>query len=137
VNDAKVLVEGMSPDDLLAMPGSDLDALLLDRERIVFSVGSAEVLGAFRVDGAALVVELGHVDGGGEGVLRTLTILARRYAQRRGLTEVEWLVHAVSCPRPNLKLRRVLDRRGFKVERVAQGGDVYRLKETLVVGGTR
>lgn len=79
------------------------------------------------------VVELGHIDGGGEGVLRTLKVLAHQYAAQRGLHRIEWLVHAVHCPRPNLKLRRVLERCGFRVERVADAGEVYRLEEAVGV----
>jgi hypothetical protein len=34
-------------------------------------------------------------------------------AASRALLGVEWIVHAVSCAKPNLKLRRVLERRGL------------------------
>jgi hypothetical protein len=127
----EVLVEGMAPSQLLDLRDQDLDALLFSKERIVFSVGSAEVLGGFRVHERTLVVELGHVDGGGEGVLRVLWLLARRYARRRGIAEIDWLVHAVHCPHPNLKLRRVLERRGFTVEAHPVAGQVYRLVERV------
>lgn len=30
--------------------------------------------------------------------------LARRFADARGLDSIEWIVHAVSCAKPNLKL---------------------------------
>jgi hypothetical protein len=36
----------------------------------------------------------------------------------RKLEGTEWIVHAVSCAKPNLKLRKVLDRRGFVVEEI-------------------
>jgi len=56
-----------------------------------------------------LIVELGQIDGGGEGVLPTLTSLAQRYAEKRGLRKVEWIIHALNCAEPNLKLRRVME----------------------------
>jgi len=34
-------------------------------------------------------------------------------------------VHAVSCAKPNLKLRRVLDRRGFVVREIPGFGEAY------------
>jgi len=44
---------------------------------------------------------------------------------RRGLSAVEWIVHAVNCARPNPKLRRVLERRGFEVRDIAGIGEAY------------
>lgn len=127
---SEILVEGIPARELLALPGAELDALLLGRERIVFSVGTATVLGAFRVREESLTVELGHIDGGGEGVLRALRLMAHRYAHDRGIEQIVWLVHAVNCPRPNPKLRRVLEKRGFLVQDVPRTGRVYRLVET-------
>lgn len=127
---SEILIEGMSARDLLALPAGELDALLLRPERIVFSVGTAEVLGTFRVRERLLTIEFGHIDGGGEGVLQALRSMAHCYARDRRLTRIEWLVHAVSCPRPNPKLRRVLEKRGFSVQEVPAVGSVYRLVET-------
>jgi hypothetical protein len=91
----------------------------------VFQVGTADILGRFWVADGSLVLELGHIDGGGEGVLPTISGLAKRYAQRRGLVALDWRVHALNCARPNLKLRRVLERRGFVVADVAGTGPCY------------
>jgi len=126
-----VLIEGLTARQLLELPGSELDVLLLTENPIVFAIGSARVLGRARLEPTRLVVELAHVDGGGEGALRGLWCLANAYARRRGVAEVEWLVHAVTCAHPNLKLRRVLDRRGFTVQHVDGIGDVYRLVHPL------
>lgn len=81
----------------------------------MFRAGSAEILGEFKIKGESLVVELAQIDGGGEGVLPTLISLARRYAKKRGLKKVQWIVHALNCAEPNLKLRRVMERRGFQI----------------------
>lgn len=126
-----VYLEGLSPDELLAWAPAELEQLILGGEPLVFRAGTAEVLGRFEVQGPRLVVELAQVDGGGEGVLPTLWSVAERYARAQGLAEVEWIVHALRCARPNLKLRRVLVRRGFVVEEVEGAGEVYRLVQAL------
>lgn len=132
---AEILIEGLLPREIFRLPDADLDALLLRTEPIVFSVGSASILASFRVRGSALVIELGHIDGGGEGVLRTLWLLAEQYATKRELGEIDWLVHAVRCPHPNVKLRRVLEKRGFSVQDVPGTGCVYRLIQRVRRGG--
>jgi hypothetical protein len=98
---------------------------------MVFRIGSAEILGHFRIASDTLVLELGHIDGGGEGALPTLAALATRYAKREGLAFLEWQVHAVHCARPNLKLRRVLERRGYAVRRIEGVGECYFLRQAL------
>jgi hypothetical protein len=128
-----VTIEGLTPEQLLARPREELNALVLSGKPLVFRVGTAEVLGSFRVADGMLVLELAHIDGGGEGVLPTLAVLAERYAQREGLRALEWRVHAVNCARPNPKLRRVLERRGFQVTEVPGCGPCYRLVQQVGV----
>lgn len=60
-------------------------------------------------------------------MLLTLTSLAHRYAKQRGLKRVEWVVHALNCAEPNLKLRRVMERRGFQIVDVEGVGKAYYL----------
>ena len=119
------LLEGYTPDELLGLHDATLDAIALSGETLVFRVGSAEILGRFGIEGGTLVIELGHIDGGGEGALPTLSAVARRYARRRGLDAIEWRVPAVHCARPNLKLRRVLVRRSFAIREIAGVGECY------------
>lgn len=78
-----------------------------------------------------MTAELAHIDGGGEGVLSTITTALRRIAERRGLREVEWLVYATNCATPNPRLRRVLERSGYHAERDDKRGDLYRRIEDL------
>ena len=118
-------IEGYTPDEILDLPDEQLDALVLSGEPLVFRAGSAEILGEFTIRGGSLLVELAQIDGGGEGVLPALTSLAHRYAQRRGLEKVEWVVHALNCAKPNPKLRRVMERRGFVVTDVEGVGEAY------------
>jgi hypothetical protein len=127
----EILFEGFRSDEILRLPSETLRQLVLLNEPIVFRVGSATILGRFAVTPGNLVVELAQIEGGGEGVLPSLAALARRYAELSGLSTVEWIVHAVSCANPNLKLRRVLGRRGFRVEQVGDAGLAYHLVESV------
>jgi hypothetical protein len=124
-------IEGYSTDEILSLPNEQLDALVLSGEPLVFRAGSAEILGEFRIKGESLIVELAQIDGGGEGVLPTLTSLANRYAKQRGLKKVEWIVHALNCAEPNAKLRRVMERRGFQVTDVESVGKAFHLVSVI------
>ena len=107
------------------MPEQQIDAFVVCNEPVAFRVGSAEILGQFRINNDSLVVELAHIDGGGEGVLPTIWSLAERYATKKELQTVEWIVHAVDCAEPNPRLRRVLELRGFKIENVSGVGEAF------------
>lgn len=126
-----VLIEGLSPDELLDLPDEEIEALVLTGKPLTFRAGTAEILGQFKLRDERLVVELAHIDGGGEGVLATLSLVARALARRRGSTELEWVVHATNCARPNPKLLRVLDRRGFEIREVRDRGVCYHRVERV------
>ena len=121
----KIDIEGYTPEEILDLPDDQLDALVLSGEPLVFHAGTAEILGEFKIKGESLIIELAQIDGGGEGVLPTLTSLTHRYAKRRGLKKVEWVVHALNCAEPNLKLRRVIERRGFQIVDLEGFGKAY------------
>ena len=120
-----ITFNGLTSDEILALPDEVLERSVLSGEELVFEAGSAEVLGRFWISKRSLVLELGHIDGGGEGVLPTIAALAQRFATRRRLETIDWRVHAVNCPKPNLKLRRLLERRGFRITDVAGTGVCY------------
>jgi len=128
---AEVLIEGFTPAEIQAIPDAQLDSLVFTDTPVVFRAGTAEVLAQFVIRNARLIAELAHIDGGGEGVLPTITTLLRALARRRQLAEIEWLVYATNCARPNPKLRRVLMMSGFEVERHEAKGDCYRLVERV------
>ena len=121
----QITIEGLAPAELLALPDADIEALVFTGEPIAFRMGSAELLGEFRLDDDLLTVELAHIEGGGEGVLPTLWILVERYARARELDEIEWIVYATNCANPNPKLRPLLERRGFKIRDVPGRGAAY------------
>ena len=126
-----LLLEGYTPDEILALPNDELQAMVLRDQPLVFKVGSASILGRFKATEETLVIELGHIDGGGEGALPSLASLANRYAKREGLAFIEWRVHAVHCAKPNLKLRHLLERRGFVVREVPGAGECYWLRASI------
>jgi hypothetical protein len=127
----EVLFEGFRDEEILNLPKEAVEQLIFLGEPIVFRAGSALLLGSFKIDSDRLVIELAQIEGGGEGVLMSLGSIARRYAKLHGLSGVEWTVHAVSCAKPNLKLRRVLERRGFKVENILGAGEAYHFLDSL------
>ena len=112
----QLLIEGLTPDELLALPADDLEQLILTGQPLVFRVGTATVLGQFVVQDKRLTVELAHIEGGGEGALPAIASLAQRYSRQRQLNAIDWFVYATDCSRPNPKLRRVLLSRGFTIQ---------------------
>jgi hypothetical protein len=127
----KVLFEGLREEEILNLPREIVEQLILLGEPLVFRIGSAVVLGSFKIDTNRLVIELVQIEGGGEGVLPALASLAKRYTKLQQLSQIEWIVHALSCAKPNLKLRRVLERRGFVISQVAGVGEAYHLIDSV------
>lgn len=123
----QINIEGYTPDEILRLPKDQFDAMVFAGTPLVFRAGSAEILGEFKIRDGSLVIELAQIDGGGEGVLPTLGLLAQRYAKDNGIRRIEWVVHALNCAKPNLKLRRLLERRGFTVTNVEGIGEAYYL----------
>jgi len=124
-------IEGYSADEILNLPDEQVDEFVLCGRPIVFRAGSAEILGEFKINDESLIVELAQIDGGGEGILPTLSSLAQRYAKKRGLQKVDWIVHALNCAEPNLLLRRVMERRGFQIVDIEGGGQAFYLVEEI------
>ncbi len=125
-----ILIEGMTAQQIAELTPAELDGFVLSAQPIVFRAGTSEILAQFTVEGDTLRLELGHIDGGGEGVLPVLASAARKCARNRALQTIDWVVYAVSCPRPNLKLRRVLERRGFQKE-TFNGIEAFRMMERV------
>jgi hypothetical protein len=121
----EIVIEGYTFEELLKLTDDQLAAFVFTDEPLLFRAGTATLLGQFHLHANRLTVELAQIEGGGEGVLPTLLRLTERYAQQRGLREVEWVVHALTCAQPNLKLRRALQRRGFVVREVPGIGLAY------------
>ena len=129
---SEVLFEGYTEEEILTLPKEQVEAMILTGETVVFRAGTAEILGEFRVDNNRLRIELAQIEGGGEGVLLRLGALATRFGHLNQLSAIEWIVHAVHCAKPNLKLRRVLERRGFVVSKLPAIGEAYYLLEPII-----
>jgi hypothetical protein len=127
----EVTFEGLTEGEILHLPSDQVEALIVIGEPLVFRAGSAVILGSFRLRSNRLIIELAQIEGGGEGVLISLASLAQRYAKLNGLSEIEWIVHAVSCAKPNPKLRRVLERRGFEISQVEGVGEAYHFIDSI------
>ncbi len=127
----RILIEGYSPEELLRALEGENEALVFSGQPLVFKLGSANVLGQFAITDSTLVLELAQIDGGGEGILPVLASLSERFARKRGLRTIEWLVYAVHCANPNLKLRRVLERKGFTLRTPPGKGECYFLRVDL------
>ncbi|RJS13941.1 hypothetical protein DRW03_35590 [Corallococcus sp. H22C18031201] len=126
-----ILIEGYTSDEVLRLAEQEIAALVLTGAPIVICIGTAELLGCFSLQPDTLLVELAHIDNGGEGILPSFWRLMRRFAQARGIGRIEWMVHAVRCARPNIKLRRALLRRGFIVRTLPGIGEAYHLLDPL------
>ena len=126
-----VLIEGYSVEEILAFPNEELDRFVFCGEPIVFRAGTAEILGKFERTEDRVILELAHIDGGGEGALPAVGALASRYAAKEQLAFVEWRVHAVHCANPNPKLRHVLERRGFEIKEVEGIGECCHLVQAI------
>lgn len=123
-----ITFEGYSPGELLEIPDNVFDSFVFIDEPLVFKAGSAEILGEFRIEANSLIIELAQIDGGGEGILPTLWILSEKIARKRNLDSVEWIVHALTCAKPNLKLRRILELKGFEIKDVGGNTEAYYYK---------
>lgn len=121
----QIFIEGYTLDEVFHFPLPELEAFIFTGEPIELKIGSAKILAQFQKTECTLTLELAQIDGGGEGVLLTLALLVEKYAQLTNLTEIHWIVHAVHCARPNIKLRRMLIRKGFQIKEMEGFGLVY------------
>lgn len=121
----RIDMEGYTPEQILNLSDEEFEGIIFVGKPIVFRVGTAEILGEFQLQNAKLIIELAQIEGGGEGVLPVIASLSRKYARKKDLTEIEWIVHALNCAEPNLKLRHVMERKGFTVKEIEGIGKAY------------
>lgn len=112
-------------DEVFHFPLPELEALIFTDEPIELKSESAKILAQFQKTEWTLRLELAHIDGQGEGVL-----LVEKYAQLANLTEIHWIVHAVHCAKPNIRLRRMLIWKGFQLKELDEFGLVYFRNQT-------
>lgn len=122
---AKISIEGESINEILEWPEEYFDEFILIDKPMVFTIGSAEVLGQFALSDSELIVELAQIDGGGEGVLPTITKIAKHIARIKEKRKISCIVHAIDCAKPNLKLRAHLEKTGFTIVNLPRKGKAY------------
>ena len=122
---SRINIEGVTVQEILDWPIEYYDELVLIDEPIVVNIGSAEVLGQFAIQDNSLIVELAHIDGGGEGVLPAVSRISKNIAKVKSVSKIEFVVHAVNCAIPNLKLRAHLEKTGFTIKNVKGKGEAY------------
>ncbi|MEM7335705.1 MAG: hypothetical protein AAF490_26745, partial [Chloroflexota bacterium] len=123
--------EGFTIEEILTLPNNEFDTYVFTEDVLLFKAGSSEILGRFQLLPDRLIIELAEIHGGGEGVLPTLVITSKKIAKKRGISLLEWRIHAVTCVNPNLKLRRVLEKRQFKVVNHEIVGQIYHKVESV------
>lgn len=124
-------IEGYSAEEILNLPDEQIDSFVFINEPIIFKIGTSEILGEFKINNQSLIVELAQIEGGGEGVLPLLFMLAKKYALKRNLEKVEWIVHALNCAKPNPKLRPLMERKGFTIENIEGIGQAYYYSQNI------
>ena len=73
MNRREILFEGLAEHEILGLPPEEVNGMILIGEPIIFRAGSATILGSFKVAENRLIIELAQIDGGGEGVLLSLS----------------------------------------------------------------
>jgi hypothetical protein len=124
-----IRIEGMTAEEVLALPSAEVRRYLADGAPLVLQVGTSQVLAEFSHRPQVLHVVLAHIDGGGEGVLRLLHRLLHAHARREGLARIHWTVTAVNCASPNAKLGRLLNRMAFRRQATPAGEAYVRVDE--------
>lgn len=120
-----ILFEGYTQEEILALSDDEIEAWIFVDDPIIFKVGTAEILAKVEIVDSSLVIELAQIDGGGEGILMKIGILARKYARKHKLQTIEWIVHSLDCLDPNPKLNPMLERAGFSIQEVPNKGKAY------------
>lgn len=77
----EILFEGLTSEAILKLPPQQIEQLVLTGEPVIFTAGSARILGEFRRSSDRLNVTLAQIEGGGEGVLPALTMLIEKFAR--------------------------------------------------------
>ncbi|SFV71773.1 hypothetical protein MNB_SV-13-1380 [hydrothermal vent metagenome] len=126
-----IKIEGESLEKILQWDEYTFYDLVLIDIPIVLNIGSAEVLGQFVVKNNILVIELAQIDGGGEGVLPTIHRVAKYIAELKNIFEINYIVHAINCAEPNMKLRSHLEKRGFLIKDIPNKGEAYFKSEKI------
>ena len=129
----RLLIDGMSELELLELAkDKEFQEIIFMDKPLIFTAGTSEILGQFKREEDSMEIILSHIDGGGEGVLLRITNLFREFGKQQGINEIDWIVHAADCPKPNPKLKRILELKGFEMVNHERDGLVYQKVEQLI-----
>lgn len=120
-----IRLEGVTLEELRALSPEDQDALVPFGRAVTFHLGSANILAEFVERDGGLVVNLAHIDGGGEGVLLALWKLILGWAKARHRPFVRWNVFAATCADPNPRLLEFLRTNGFDEVEDPEHGRIF------------
>lgn len=127
-----ILIDGLSPDELLDLvKDPEYEAMIFIDEPIIFKIGTSTVLAQLEKTDRSIVIEISHIEGGGEGVLVTLNSTLKKYCRLKDIETLEWFIYATNCVNPNPKLGRVLVLKGYRVVNDAVRGEVYFKREVV------
>lgn len=128
----EILIEGFNSEELKELSASvEFQEIVFSNKPLIINAGSSEILGSFKRNAVELEVTLSHITGGGEGVLLKVMNLFREFGRQNGKERIIWKVHAVSCPKPNPKLPRILEMKKFKIVDDTIDGSIYQKIESL------
>jgi hypothetical protein len=131
MNNKEIKVEGYTKEEINNFSDEMIDAYLFTGETIILKIGTAEILGIFQIMNNRIIIELAQIDGGGEGILPLISSLIEKFAVRRNIKEIEWIVHALNCAKPNKRLHKILELKGFIIEDVPNYCKAYHLIKYL------
>ncbi|GGZ42309.1 hypothetical protein [Asticcacaulis endophyticus] len=118
-------IEGVTLSELREMSRKDQDALVAFDRPLTFRMGTATILTQFEQSDGGLIVNLVHIDGGGEGILLRLWKLIDQWAKQREYGFVRWNVFAATCTTPNPRLQFFLQAKGFAECDDAKHGRIF------------
>ncbi|HYF03232.1 MAG TPA: hypothetical protein VEC36_07640 [Patescibacteria group bacterium] len=128
----EILIEGNNANQLLEMLDEpSFKNEIISGKPIVFKIGNAQILAQFEENDNSAVIDLVHIDGGGEGVLLAFINLAKSYCRTNNIHKTYWYIHARNCANPNQKLQRILELKNFKKRFIQGRGDVF-FKEEII-----
>lgn len=128
----EILIEGSNVNQLLELLDEpSFKNEVISGKPIVFKIGNAEILAQFEQIDNSAIVDLVHIDGGGEGVLFAFINLAKSYCRKNSIHKISWYIHARNCANPNRKLQRILELKNFEKKYIEHRGEIFFKEENV------
>jgi len=124
----QLLLDELTPEELLALPLTELDSLLLTGQAIICQADAKHISCKFQRNAGRLTITFRQFDGSCDKVFRQLWDWVYPLAGKLGCSEVEWFIPAAYCNQPNPRLRHVLEQKVFQLVASTDMGEVYYLR---------